>query len=165
MFRMSPDVTPRPLDCGSLRLTRADCQHKDRQKPGISRAQIVSRRRSALVAPHSGQGVRTQISDDRAWLAYTTAQYIDGSNDSGILDEIIPFLEGAKLAAGEHDSFFQPTISDEIATLFEHCARALDQSLAVGGHGLPLMGTGDWNDGMNRVGWGGARARVSGLDG
>jgi cyclic beta-1,2-glucan synthetase len=105
--------------------------------------------------PHSGQGVRTRISDDRAWLAYTTAQYIDGSNDSGILDEIIPFLEGAKLAAGEHDSFFQPTISDEIATLFEHCARALDQSLAVGGHGLPLMGTGDWNDGMNRVGEGG----------
>ena len=105
--------------------------------------------------PHSGQGVRTRISDDRAWLAYTTAQYIEGSGDSGVLGEMIPFLEGAKLAAGEHDSFFQPTISDEIATLFEHCARALDQSLAVGGHGLPLMGTGDWNDGMNRVGEGG----------
>ena len=105
--------------------------------------------------PHSGQGVRTRIADDRAWLPYSTIQYIDGSNDSGILDEIIPFLEGAKLAAGEHDSFFQPTVSDETATLFEHCARALDQSLAVGGHGLPLMGTGDWNDGMNRVGEGG----------
>jgi cyclic beta-1,2-glucan synthetase len=105
--------------------------------------------------PHSGQGVRTRISDDRAWLAYTTAQYIDGSGDSGVLDEMVPFLEGAKLAAGEHDSFFQPTISDEIGTLFEHCARALDQSLTVGGHGLPLMGTGDWNDGMNRVGEGG----------
>jgi cyclic beta-1,2-glucan synthetase len=105
--------------------------------------------------PHSGQGVRTRISDDRAWLAYTTAQYIDGSSDSRILDEMVPFIEGAKLAAGEHDSFFQPTISDEIGTLFEHCARALDQSLAVGDHGLPLMGTGDWNDGMNRVGEGG----------
>jgi cyclic beta-1,2-glucan synthetase len=105
--------------------------------------------------PHSGQGVRTRISDDRAWLAYTTAQYIDVSNDSGVLDEIIPFLEGATLAAGQHDNFFQPSISDEIATLFEHCARALDQSLAVGRHGLPLMGTGDWNDGMNRVGEGG----------
>jgi cyclic beta-1,2-glucan synthetase len=105
--------------------------------------------------PHSGQGVRTRISDDRAWLAYTTAQYIEGSGDSGVLNEMVPFIEGARLAAGEHDSFFQPTISDETATLFEHCARALDQSLAVGGHGLPLMGTGDWNDGMNRVGEGG----------
>ena len=105
--------------------------------------------------PHSGQGVRTQISDDRAWLAYTTAQYIEGSGDNGVLDQVIPFLEGAKLEAGEHDSFFQPTISDEVATLFEHCASALDQSLAVGAHGLPLMGTGDWNDGMNRVGEGG----------
>lgn len=105
--------------------------------------------------PHSGKGVRTRISDDRAWLAYTTAQYIEGSGDVGVLDEMIPFLEGAKLSLGEHDSFFQPTISDEISTLFEHCARALDQSLAVGSHGLPLMGTGDWNDGMNRVGEGG----------
>ena len=105
--------------------------------------------------PHSGQGVRTRISDDRAWLAYTAAQYIEVSGDAGVLDEIIPFLEGAKLSPGEHDSFFQPTISDEISTLFEHCARALDQSLAVGSHGLPLMGTGDWNDGMNRVGEGG----------
>jgi cyclic beta-1,2-glucan synthetase len=105
--------------------------------------------------PHSGQGVRTRISDDRAWLAYATAQYIDGSGDSAVLNEMVAFLEGPKLAAGEHDNFFQPTISDEVATLFEHCARALDQSLALGGHGLPLIGTGDWNDGMNRVGEGG----------
>lgn len=105
--------------------------------------------------PHSGQGVRTRISDDRAWLAYTAAHYINGSGDGAVLDEMVPFLEGAKLAAGEHDSFFQPTVSDEVATLFEHCARALDQSLALGGHGLPLIGTGDWNDGMNRVGEGG----------
>ncbi|MDB5520249.1 MAG: cellobiose-phosphorylase [Tardiphaga sp.] len=110
--------------------------------------------------PHSGQGVRTQISDDRAWLAYTTAHYIEGSGDLAVLDETIAFLEGPKLAAKEHDSFFQPTISDEVATLFEHCARALDQSLATGGHGLPLMGTGDWNDGMNRVGEGGTGESV-----
>ena len=102
--------------------------------------------------PHSGQGVRTRISDDRAWLAYAVGHYIEASGDIEVLDEMVPFLEGAKLAAREHDSFFQPTISDEVASLFEHCARALDQSLAVGGHGLPLMGTGDWNDGMNRVG-------------
>jgi cyclic beta-1,2-glucan synthetase len=102
--------------------------------------------------PHSGQGVRTRISDDRAWLAYATAHYIDGSGDTAVLDEMVPFLEGQALAAREHDSFFLPTVSDEVATLFEHCARGLDQSLALGGHGLPLIGTGDWNDGMNRVG-------------
>ena len=102
--------------------------------------------------PHSGQGVRTRISDDRAWLAYATVHYVGATGDVTVLDELVPFLEGQSLAAGEHDSFFLPSISDETATLFEHCARGLDQSLAVGGHGLPLIGTGDWNDGMNRVG-------------
>jgi cyclic beta-1,2-glucan synthetase len=102
--------------------------------------------------PHSGQGVRTRISDDRVWLAYATAQYIDATGDAAVLDEVVPFLEGPRLAAGENDSFFQPTVSDEVATLFDHCARGLDQSLAFGAHGLPLIGTGDWNDGMNRVG-------------
>jgi len=105
--------------------------------------------------PHSGQGVRTRIADDRIWLAYTTAQYVGVSADAGILEETIPFLDGPALREGEHDSYFQPMIADEQATLFEHCARALDRSLAVGGHGLPLFGTGDWNDGMNRVGEGG----------
>lgn len=102
--------------------------------------------------PHSGQGVRTRISDDRAWLAYTAAHYVNVSEDIAVLDEMIPFLEGPRLAQNEHDSFFQPAVSDEVATLFEHCARGLDQSLALGRHGLPLIGTGDWNDGMNRVG-------------
>ena len=104
---------------------------------------------------HSGQGVRTRISDDRAWLAHATANYIEGSGDHAVLDEVLPFLEGPRLAAGEHDSFFQPSISDDVGTLFEHCARALDHSLELGTHGLPLIGTGDWNDGMNRVGEGG----------
>ncbi|HCL62848.1 MAG TPA: glycosyl transferase, partial [Rhizobiales bacterium] len=102
--------------------------------------------------PHSGQGVRTRISDDRAWLAYATAHYIDATGDDAVLDEVVPFLKGPRLGAGEHERFFQPTVSDELATLFEHCARGLDQSLTFGVHGLPLMGTGDWNDGMNRVG-------------
>jgi cyclic beta-1,2-glucan synthetase len=102
--------------------------------------------------PHSGQGVRTHISDDRVWLAFAVAQYLTASGDVAVLEEPVPFLEGQALKAGEHDAFFAPAIADEVASLYEHCARALDQSLVVGAHGLPLMGTGDWNDGMNRVG-------------
>jgi cyclic beta-1,2-glucan synthetase len=103
--------------------------------------------------PHSGQGVRTRISDDRVWLAYATAQYIQSTTDTAILDEPVDFLEGPLLAAGEHDAFFQPMQADAPASLFEHCARGLDQCLQLTGErGLPLMGGGDWNDGMNRVG-------------
>jgi cyclic beta-1,2-glucan synthetase len=102
--------------------------------------------------PHSGQGVRTRISDDRPWLAYTVSHYVEATGDTGVLDEPIAFLEGAPLKPEETDNFFLPKTSTESATLFEHCAMALDASLAVGRHGLPLIGTGDWNDGMNRVG-------------
>jgi cyclic beta-1,2-glucan synthetase len=106
--------------------------------------------------PHSGQGVRTRISDDRVWLAYASATYIGCTGDTAILDEVVPFLDGPSLSPTEHDAFFQPMIADESATLFEHCARGLDQCIELTGeHGLPLMGTGDWNDGMNRVGAGG----------
>jgi cyclic beta-1,2-glucan synthetase len=103
----------------------------------------------------AGQGVRTRISDDRAWLATVTAHYVETTGDASILDERVPFLEGAAVRPGEHDLYFQPNQADETASLFEHCARGLDLSLATGTHGLPLMGTGDWNDGMNRVGEGG----------
>lgn len=102
--------------------------------------------------PDSGQGVRTRISDDRAWLAYAVAHYVRVTADAAVLDEIIPFLTGHRLSPDEHESFFQPTISNQLASLYEHCASALDASLAVGVHGLPLIGGGDWNDGMNRVG-------------
>ena len=102
--------------------------------------------------PENGKGVRTQISDDRVWLGYVVDHYITVTGDSAILDEQIPFLDGPRLNPGEHEAFFQPRTSNETATLYEHCARGLDLSLGVGVHGLPLMGTGDWNDGMNRVG-------------
>jgi cyclic beta-1,2-glucan synthetase len=110
--------------------------------------------------PHSGQGVRSRISDDRAWLAFAAAHYVGATHDATVLDEVVPFLEGPRLEATEHENAFQPTISDETGTLYEHCARGLDQSLALGAHGLPLFGGGDWNDGMNRVGVGGTGESV-----
>ena len=105
--------------------------------------------------PPSGQGVRTRISDDRIWLAYATAHHVEVSGDISVLDVMVPFLQGPVLHPDQLESYFQPSVSEEHATLFEHCARALDQSLTVGLHGLPLIGTGDWNDGLNLVGAGG----------
>ena len=100
----------------------------------------------------AGQGVRTRISDDRAWLATVAAHYVETTGDLAILDERVPFIDGPALKPTDHDLYFQPTQADEAASLFEHCARGLDIALATGAHGLPLMGAGDWNDGMNRVG-------------
>lgn len=110
--------------------------------------------------PHSGQGVRTRISDDRAWLSLVIGHYVQVSGDAAILDEPLPFLEGRRLEPAEHDGFFTPSIGEETASLYEHGARALDSSLDLGVHGLPLIGSGDWNDGMNRVGVGGAGESV-----
>jgi cellobiose phosphorylase len=102
--------------------------------------------------PPGGQGIRTKISDDRIWLGYVAAHYAEVTDDVAVMDELLRFLGGPAVPAKAADMFFQPTASGETASLYEHCARALDSGLTRGTHGLPLIGTGDWNDGMNSVG-------------
>ena len=101
--------------------------------------------------PTSGQGIKTRVSDDRLWLPFVVAQYLEVTGDLAVLDEPVPFLSGGPLAPGTQEKFWAPP-SGNPAPLFEHCVRALNSSLEIGAHGLPLFGTGDWNDGMNRVG-------------
>ncbi|HEX5634046.1 MAG TPA: protein ndvB, partial [Gemmatimonadales bacterium] len=102
-----------------------------------------------------GHGVRTRFSDDRLWLIYAALRYVSATGDRAVFDDTVPFLEGRRLEAHEHEVYQPATASREAGTLFEHCARAMDISLEGGAHDLPLIGTGDWNDGMNRVGEGG----------
>ena len=102
--------------------------------------------------PTSGQGVQTRVADDRVWLPYVLAHYLEITADHSILEEPVAFLQGPPLAPGQQEIFAAPAATAKTATLFEHCVLALDSSLAIGSHGLPLFGTGDWNDGMNRVG-------------
>jgi cellobiose phosphorylase len=102
--------------------------------------------------PPSGRGTRTRCSDDLLWLPYVVSRYVAETGDHSVLDEVVPFLEQPLLEPAQHETYMQPRVSAETASLFEHCLRAIGFSKKYGAHGLPLIGTGDWNDGMNRVG-------------
>ena len=131
-----------------------------RSEPALARQQILlcaSRQYKQGDVQHwwhppVGRGVRTRISDDFLWLPYVVCRYVSTTGDSATLDALVPFIEGRLLNPGEESYYELPGISVESATIYEHCVRSIKNGLQFGSHGLPLMGTGDWNDGMDRVG-------------
>jgi cellobiose phosphorylase len=129
-------------------------------QPSLLRAQIVlcaSRQFQEGDVQHwwqtpAGRGIRSHCSDDYLWLPFAASRYVLTTGDTGVLDESIPFIQGRRLNPGEDSYYDLPRQSEKSASLYEHCQRAVIWGLRFGKHGLPLMGTGDWNDGMNMVG-------------
>ncbi|HET9373276.1 MAG TPA: glucoamylase family protein [Vicinamibacterales bacterium] len=129
-------------------------------RPDFCRAQIVHAASRQFVEgdvqhwwhPPSGRGTRTRCSDDLLWLPYVIATYVGTTGDDTVLEEIVPFLEAPALEPGQAEAYLLPQVSSESATVFEHALRAIKRASSYGAHGLPLIGSGDWNDGMNRVG-------------
>lgn len=102
--------------------------------------------------PPSGRGIRTRISDNLLWLPFVTSHYVQETDDNSILTEKIPFLSAQPLEEGEDERYGQYSHGNQEGTLYEHCLRAIQKGVTEGSHGLPLIGSGDWNDGMNSVG-------------
>jgi len=131
--------------------------------PAIARAQLLICAARQFVEgdvqhwwhPPTGRGVRTACSDDFLWLPLATSRYVQASGDRAVLDESVEYIEARALRPDEESFYDLPRLSGVRGTLYEHCVRALTHSMPRGRHGLPLMGSGDWNDGMNRVGEGG----------